>query len=196
MVNIVKSPEIWHRDDFPLLCNWRKLWRAVEVGVDRGEFAQMFLNRWQGHEYFGIDPYLSFPGFDYDRAVDRQIATIRFERHASRARIILSDSATAASKFPTYQDRVDRTTDFVYIDADHSYLGAKADIDLWWPLVSDIGILAGHDFDRTHPGVMQAVSEFAVREKVVIYVTQEAECPSWYCYKNGIPGPTWVRNSN
>lgn len=193
--NIVQSPEIWHRDDFPLLCNWRKLWRAVEVGVDRGEFALMFLNRWLGHEFFGIDPYLPVPGMPYSRQSDLIVASTRFERHACKARLIVAGSEEVAAIFPQLQDRCNETTDFVYLDGDHSLDGVRRDIAAWWSRISPEGILAGHDFDETHPGVMQAVTEFSASQRVTVYTTDEDECKSWYCYKRGLPGPDWVRNT-
>lgn len=55
-----------------------------------------------------------------------------------------------------------RQFDMVFIDADHSYEGAKADIEAWWPLVKDGGIMAGHDYDHNNrgwPGVYKAVHE-------------------------------------
>lgn len=180
---IQPSPDIRHRDDFPLLCNRHQLFRAVEIGVDRGEFAQMFLGRWGGHEYFGIDPYEPLSGFPYGRMGDLFMASIRFERHGSRSRIVMKASADAAANFEALQDRRSPTTDFVYLDGDHSYEGVDADIRNWWPRVSDGGILAGHDFDETHPGVMQAVREFAERESVTVFLTAEPECASWYAYK-------------
>lgn len=180
---IMPSADIPHRDDFALHCNVRKLFRAVEIGVDRGEFAQTFLNRWGGHEYFGVDPYEPLSGFPYGRQGDLLVAAIRFERHASRARLVISSSAETAANFEKLQDRGSPTTDFVYLDGDHAYDGVSADIRAWWPRISDGGILAGHDFDETHPGVQQAVREFAERENVTVFVTSEPECASWYAYK-------------
>lgn len=57
-----------------------------------------------------------------------------------------------------YLARTERETfDFIFIDADHSYEGCKADIAAYTPLVADGGILAGHDYHW--PGVKQAVDE-------------------------------------
>ncbi len=52
-----------------------------------------------------------------------------------------------------------RDLDFVFIDADHSYEGCKADIEAWLPRVRPGGICAGHDYCNFFPGVMQAVNE-------------------------------------
>ena len=48
---------------------------------------------------------------------------------------------------------------FVYIDADHSYESIRGDIDAWMPLVEKGGVLAGHDCDHFHQGVVKAVQE-------------------------------------
>lgn len=58
--------------------------------------------------------------------------------------------------------------DFVFIDADHSYEGAKRDIELALKLLSPGGLLFGHDYSKGHAGVIRAVSEaFPGRHEVV-----------------------------
>lgn len=47
----------------------------------------------------------------------------------------------------------------VFIDADHSYEGCAADIKAWLPKVMPGGLLAGHDYNDSFPGVVQAVDE-------------------------------------
>jgi predicted glycoside hydrolase/deacetylase ChbG (UPF0249 family) len=49
--------------------------------------------------------------------------------------------------------------DIVFLDAGHTYEELQADIDAWLPHVAADGILCGHDFCDTFPGVMRAVSE-------------------------------------
>jgi len=52
--------------------------------------------------------------------------------------------------------------DLVFIDADHSYEAVKADIEAWWPLLKDGGIMSGHDYCKegvSWPGVHKAVHE-------------------------------------
>jgi uncharacterized Rossmann fold enzyme len=58
----------------------------------------------------------------------------------------------------------DHSLDFVFIDADHSYEGAKADIRAWRKKVKPGGLLCGHDYENAaFPkfGVTQAVKEFS-----------------------------------
>jgi hypothetical protein len=49
--------------------------------------------------------------------------------------------------------------DLVFIDADHRYAAALADIRGWSRHVRRDGILCGHDYSEGWPGVMRAVDE-------------------------------------
>ena len=49
--------------------------------------------------------------------------------------------------------------DVVFIDMEHTYEAVKNDIELWLPKVKSGGYLAGHDYQTSWQGVMQAVDE-------------------------------------
>jgi len=51
-----------------------------------------------------------------------------------------------------------KSLDFVFIDAEHTYDAVKNDISYWYPKVKTGGILAGHDFN--YPEVNSAVNDF------------------------------------
>lgn len=55
---------------------------------------------------------------------------------------------------------LDRSLDFVFIDAAHDYDNVKADIEAWFPKVKKGGYIGGHDYSMDWPGVVQAVNEF------------------------------------
>lgn len=190
----IPSPEIYDRSEFSLLCNWRKLYRAVEVGVDRGGFAEEFMLRWRGHNYFGIDTYESYPEFPWSRETDYLMAVTRFERSKINCKLIKAESVAAAESLKSYSGLFFadlRLVDFIYIDAAHDYESVTNDLEAWWPLVSEIGVLAGHDYDESHPEVVRAVDEF-FDGKAIVYKTHE-KIASWYAYRNGIPNPFWKR---
>jgi len=48
---------------------------------------------------------------------------------------------------------------FVFIDAAHDYDNVKADIAAWLPVMRAGAVIAGHDHNGNHPGVVQAVRE-------------------------------------
>lgn len=58
----------------------------------------------------------------------------------------------------------DKSLDFVWIDAGHSYEEVLEDLRAWYPKVRIGGLIAGHDFAIQHPvsraGVVKAVFEF------------------------------------
>jgi hypothetical protein len=85
----------------------------------------------------------------------KTVKRIRFAR--DRAKIFRRRSLDAAKLVP------DGSCDFVFIDADHSYDGCKADIEAWLPKVKPGGWLCGHDYqnhDFERFGVTRAVDEF------------------------------------
>ena len=49
--------------------------------------------------------------------------------------------------------------DIVYIDSIHTYETVARQITDWQPKLRDGGVLAGHDFSPSWPGVMRAVRE-------------------------------------
>ena len=82
--------------------------------------------------------------------------------------IVKSDSAAYASNVP------DKSVDFLFIDADHTYKGIRADIDAWLPKMKNGSTISGHDYDSDtfdqkyihedekddiHHGVIKAVNE-------------------------------------
>ena len=193
-MSVEQSSEVWHRDDLAYLCMWRRLYKVAEIGVDRGIFAETFLSRWIGTDYWGIDSYESYPEMPYDRTADYLMALQRLAPHAGRFKLLKWSSEEAAKFF------ADGSLDFAYIDGAHDYESVRRDLRLWWSKLSEKGILAGHDFDDQphHEGVKRAVTEFGREVGRTVYLTavegfQREECPSWYTYKNGIPGPEWRR---
>lgn len=73
-----------------------------------------------------------------------------------RCRVLRMMSELAAKQVP------DKSLDFVFIDADHTYEGTKSDIELWLPKTRTI--IMGHDYDGRGDkigrwGVKRAVDE-------------------------------------
>jgi hypothetical protein len=68
----------------------------------------------------------------------------------------------------------------VFIDADHSYEGCRADINTWIAKLRPSGLLCGHDLDNPHwPqwGVRRAVEETAARLQLPI---ETDACFTWF----------------
>lgn len=180
---ILPSTEIAHRSNFADLCNARKLFRAVEVGTDLGNFAREFLNRWRGEMLYLIDPHESYRHMPWPRDSDRfqAISGLIHAGHHGRFRLLPVHSTEAPRLLG------DRAVEFVYIDGAHDYESVQTDIQIWWNKLYPVGptILAGHDFDDDHYEVKQAVTDFARELELKVRHTIEGDGPtSWYIYRN------------
>jgi len=145
--------------------------RGVEVGEFKGDMSSALL---RNHPSMHLDMVDSWEGDGKSYAVDSgdwhaeltQSAQDDFESHArnrvafagERAHVVRRRSTEAAA------DVLEGSRDFVFIDADHSYQGCRADIEAWHSKVKPGGWLGGHDYENDgFPkfGVTQAVNEFA-----------------------------------
>jgi hypothetical protein len=70
----------------------------------------------------------------------------------------------------------DESLEFVYIDADHSKKGIRADLNNWFPKVKKSGVLAGHDYD--HPAIREELENFFTNKDYEV-----RGCSSWVHYK-------------
>ena len=63
----------------------------------------------------------------------------------------------------------DQPIDFLYIDADHSYEGVKADLEAWAPHVRKGGLILGDDYGSSiYPGVKKAWDEFEWEQDITL----------------------------
>lgn len=72
----------------------------------------------------------------------------------------------------------DKEVDFVWVDASHEFVGARADLDAWWAKIKPGGILAGHDYSE--PGVQLAVDRFCFSGSKTVNVWNPDGWKSWW----------------
>lgn len=134
---------------------------GAEIGVGTGPTTYEILRRFPSLEWLAVDYWPAGYPLHYGGALDAVQQSARRElfmrlmaHHGERLGLIELPSAEAAKEV---QDSV---LDLVFIDADHSYEGCKADIEAWRPKVRKGGWLMGHDYHQgDFPGVVQAVNE-------------------------------------
>lgn len=145
---------------------------GAEIGVFAGQMSAALLLGHPGLTLYMVDNYLGADEQpepykacgDYHATRLSRAEQAGWKRHAEQAtafaagRRVLCWQASlgAAATLP------DGGLDFVFIDADHSYEGVRADLVAWAPKLRPGGILSGHDYGLpTHPrfGVKQAVDE-------------------------------------
>lgn len=82
--------------------------------------------------------------------------------------VITPVRSTSASASQLYEDK---SLDFVFIDANHSYESVSEDIKLWLPKIKDTGIMGGHDYNDGWPGVKKAINENFSKDKIQVIAT-------------------------
>jgi hypothetical protein len=181
--------QLFHRRELGSFMNSLDLLGTyVEIGVNRGIFAEEVMNSWRGRRYIAVDPWDTDDVVDYiddvnspdkDRDKDMNEALRRLEPYADRVSVMRMLSTEAAHQF------VDGTVDAVYIDAMHHYHAVMSDMQLWWGKIRSGGLMLGHDYvlgryNRAILTVRPAVLEFARKVRVPVFCTLDH---SWYMQK-------------
>jgi len=142
-----------------------KLGRGVEVGVMYGDHCAKLLDSLPSLEkLYAVDPYSSYQEDERPTSEDssltymtsealewEKIAREHLAPYGERVEMIRLNSIDAS-------ENIRGSLDFVYIDACHSMESVTADIDAWYPLVRDGGVIGGHDIMWL--GVWSAVTKF------------------------------------
>lgn len=145
--------------------------RVAEVGVFHADLSVVLLERFPNLQVLLVDPYHLKPEGERgnqgwsSKALD--LGTERTQPFRDRATHMVQTSVEAAAWVGK------GSLDLVFIDGDHSYRAARDDIRAWWPTVRAGGVIAGHDYTFTWPGVVQAVNEFAMREGLHLHFSPE-----------------------
>ena len=152
--------------------------RMAEVGVLRGALSAYLLERAPCLDLVMVDNWRTAEDqpeayratrdehalhFDARRVASHKADAVRVAaKFRGRASIICDNSVSAALAF------ADGAFDLVFLDADHSEEGVRADIDAWLPKVKPGGWIGGHDIDNDDPrydfsGVRRAVDALCPR---------------------------------
>lgn len=171
-------------------CNFRNFYRdIVEWIPDGGVFVEVGVYWGQSFSYAVVEGINSGKKIDFV-AVDAWPSTWispegwpmidKFYHEMQPVegyyRAIQSGSADAARHF------ADGSVDFVFLDADHVYPRIYEDIQAWLPKVKPGGIIAGHDYNHPHDGVIQAVNEI-LGNRVVRIPSDNANEPDFFSWK-------------
>lgn len=76
--------------------------------------------------------------------------------------LLVEPSRVAAGRF------LAKSLDRVFLDGSHDGPSVTEDLALWYPLLRDEGIFAGHDYDDKHPALVAAVDTFAREHALVV----------------------------
>ncbi len=102
---------------------------GAEIGVLYGTFTNQIQETWQGS-------VLCVDCWKEEEQMIRAMHTLD-----PLSTIMVKGDSTDVSKFIANE-----SLDWIYIDGDHSYKGALADLENWSPKVRKGGIISGHDY--------------------------------------------------
>lgn len=151
---------------------------VIEIGTYKGINAREILKRLNINQLILIDTwdnylgYKEFRGESLKKVYKDAINLLKKSKNFSKIKVIKNYSEKSLKEL------VPRKFDFIYLDGNHDYQYVKKDLELSWPLLRKGGILGGHDIDFT--GVLQAVSEFAIKNKLKLNAQQR----DWWIEKN------------
>jgi predicted O-methyltransferase YrrM len=137
--------------------------RMIEIGSYAGESTTIFATYFK--DVLAIDPFLN----DYDPSditchymeLNKvyNVFSDAISSHSNISHIMkTSDDAHSSIKDDYY--------DFIYIDGLHTYDQVKKDITNYLPKIKKGGFIGGHDYHTNWQGVMDAINELVVVERV------------------------------
>jgi len=148
--------------------------KGAEIGVCKGQFSEVMLQKVPNLKLFCIDPWTA-----YER-VSQEKTDVRFNLTKKRltkydGAILVKTTSVEAVKNPNIPDG---SLDFVFIDGLHDFDNVMLDLIYWSKKVRWAGIVAGHDYYKFYQsGIITAVNAYTYAHGVnEWYVTREKEC--------------------
>lgn len=141
--------------------------RILDIGCWRGQTPKVMAAASIAH-ITAVDHLTNFYTGEWGRneilrqtqqdAIHRECReNLKAELIEGRVRLVFADGQGARDVVRELAG--DERFDFVWLDGDHAYEDVKADILAYRALLAPGGLLAGHDFDPSFPGVPLAVRE-------------------------------------
>jgi len=127
------------------------LQEAAEIGVYRGDFAQVLLRKCEGlTRYYMIDPWKHLP--EWNKPANHPDAQLEAYYQEAKAKTDFAAGKRRILRGKTTEviDQIaEQTLDFAYIDGDHTLKGITIDLISLYPKVRTGGFLTGDDFTRS-----------------------------------------------
>lgn len=128
--------------------NFNKCTDICEIGVFKGEFAQILLNKAPSIEnYYLIDPWRNLSNWNKPANVKDDEFKRYYDETISRTKFAKEKTTILRGKTLDVADRIKaESLDFVYVDGDHTLRGITIDLLSIWNKVKPTGFIAGDDF--------------------------------------------------
>lgn len=149
---------------------------GAEIGVFKGQMAAALREAFPKCELLLVDPWQAWQAGDsyYDNHKRTgKLTELDWDEvyHEAFNRMIEAGGKNRISRTTSkWASRMvePQTFDFVFIDANHSYVDVKNDIELWLPKVRPGGLICGHDYGGRYKGVARAVHNVLGKDDLII----------------------------
>lgn len=153
---------------------------GAEIGVQFGAHAEMLLSR-VSCTLTLVDPWAAsqrLRGRWYSADAVLAVCEARLDAFRGRTKLVRETSETAAQRFTC------GAFDFVYLDGLHTAAGVAADLEAWYPLVRQGGMICGHDYVNhdAHCWVREPVDAFFGAVGRDVHSTPGSTWPEWWVF--------------
>lgn len=166
------------RNEFIQMLRERGAKYGVEVGTDRGKYAEQLLKGIPGLKLTCVDPWVPYTeGKEiHDQANVDQI----YEEAKKRLYPLVGSKIMKMTSMEAVRWLRDDSLDFVFIDGNHEYDHVLEDITQWTKKVKLGGIVCGHDYKE------DLTNNYGVIEAVTKYVKDNHVSPLFILRKRGL----------
>ncbi len=148
----------------------RKGGKVAEIGVWRGAFSKILVQKLEPSQFFAFDIFTGHLYEDWNGMTGHQLfdgLTQRQYYEREMASFLGVTTIIEGRSQETLRDYTDRSFDLVYVDGDHEYEAVKADTELAVDMTADFGFLVFNDyllFDHKNVayGIVPVVNDLAV----------------------------------
>ena len=134
----------------------------LEVGSYAGESASMFAESGKFMSVVCVDPWgTGCPKYKKQA----ELAEVEFDKAVQRHHPVIIKRKGVLRDFVDSETHVD----VCYIDGKHDYRSVLRDVYQAMLFLKPGGIMAGHDYNKDHPGVMKAVDTIYGRGSFKVY---------------------------
>jgi hypothetical protein len=155
---------------------------GAEIGIFEGEYSKLILRTIKPKKFYMVDVFTG-PVLSGDKNGEN-IKTINLdETYKSLLKEYENKEEVNVYKGKSedfFKTIPDDYLDFIYIDGDHGYEGAKLDLQNSFNKVKSGGLICGHDYAPMFQGVINAVNEFVTTNKLSLVLTTEDKCASYF----------------
>jgi len=137
---------------------------AIELGTLFGRSAAILSKH--AKYVVTIDNYMN-PNYG---GMYHTVDTVRYRLRNYHNIHVMNRSTSESAMF--VRELISNKFDMIFIDADHSYEGVKADFENWFPLMEPGAYILFHDYGNEHNGVIDFVNNLIKHDTSIEYIEQ------------------------